>query len=1404
MCIFATVRAPQHPVKLFRAYDTDESGTVSADEFSAMLPRLGIQIPAAKAIRLFRQLDTDRSGSLSLDEFRAAILVLRPTAGGTASAAHRLDVSPLLGPRDAFVLFDRDNSGAIDEDEFVWVLEFMGYDVKLEDEALVESMFHKYDVDKSGKIEYPEFRAAWLDLCDVRQELRGRGYTAFEDWTPRWRLSESLDQLLRETEARDAQALAFATRWVAWQATLKQRRLLLQAARSEAEKWLVNALDMAGQVYFFGRSGSHHQHLLAPTVTSGPGLHALWMDRTDPLAGGTIRREDTAHEKGEARLLRRTRTAGATAASLAPDDIARMHSRKADPTLPQRQQLAGEQRSAVAAPASSFAFRPAGRPKRTDIRAQAASAPVGGSPARWLRRNRAEAAGTQEPPPEGNRRPRPDSSSTESSPDITPDEVLNGEPVRHAHLRSATAASGANPFFGVAVSSATFALWGQGMTTCCLGGAAAVTTDGLGRLFAWTEAAVAGPRHGAEASAPEASELVLTALGARTSAPVSAAARRELETGVWSASATAPPFVLRTAMSSQHGREPREQAAHAGRPLGRHGRRPPARPSSSMADAGPSRPPAGFGNAAPHHPQATVLVPNTPKLATSQVSAGRPESLLEAQRRAQLSHVRLALQRLGHEVPELPPPGKTAAEAWNGLEAGIVPSIDKRRLYALLEWRGIDSSAGSALDAIELLGRIIDTEQKCMGSEESARVAEVEVQLGRLEEDRRLEDAAALRKVLASLWARIKPLMTRAHSAAKAELRRQSELANAEAEASYARRRLIDEAASRDARACFSMDGTILALDGASVFASSTEASPCLRPPHWTAGGKVDSLAVGQAHLLVVHHGGLFSAGSGAAGRLGHGRTLSTSRVTGGGQLRLPASGTTDSAKLARVAATATRTITAVDAGFSHSAAVASDGGLWVWGSASMGKLGVGPLPTGVEQVAVRPVLISPSISSRVVQVSCGMAHTACTTEDGALYAWGSSANGRLGLDADPLPKSVTSPVLITNLLERDIRVSMVACGASHTLVSTRVLGHGADATGGAVLVAGNPSACGSTSNRFEPNPGEIGYKPVCKVAAGRHHSAAVTAQGELYTWGTDIHGNLGHPLHQLETRVVMQPKLVACLFSAPQNLCRVLEVAASQSSTFNRAQAGRAVNGDTSGCGLASVTHTHTEACPWLQVDLGRECNLNEIRVWNRSDVPVDPGQPRGLYRDRICPAWIMVSSSPFTEAAGLSGLEAAMRNATAKTRLVTARRMMAWTLPWQTSGRYVRVQSCKTAALHIAELEVLGTTSRPARVNLVVDVSLDQGTLVTLGASEPEALRWAYTNALCRDAGAEKILRELPPYWPAYDELKDKRIDPHASLAACLDARGDEIADLHTPSITQLWIELMAEEPPVGNDKT
>jgi len=121
-------------------------------------------------------------------------------------------------------------------------------------------------------------------------------------------------------------------------------------------------------------------------------------------------------------------------------------------------------------------------------------------------------------------------------------------------------------------------------------------------------------------------------------------------------------------------------------------------------------------------------------------------------------------------------------------------------------------------------------------------------------------------------------------------------------------------------------------------------------------------------------------------------------------------------------------------------------------------------------------------------------------TEDGSAWAWGEGDAGQLGL-ADMLPH--TEPIKV-NL---DARVVMVSCGFGYTLVAT-IAGE---------LFSWGYGSYGQLGHGDRKHRGTLTCVagmhgiPVATVAAGELHATAVTAQGDVWTWGCGENGRLGH-----------------------------------------------------------------------------------------------------------------------------------------------------------------------------------------------------------------------------------------------------------------------------------------------------
>jgi hypothetical protein len=141
----------------------------------------------------------------------------------------------------------------------------------------------------------------------------------------------------------------------------------------------------------------------------------------------------------------------------------------------------------------------------------------------------------------------------------------------------------------------------------------------------------------------------------------------------------------------------------------------------------------------------------------------------------------------------------------------------------------------------------------------------------------------------------------------------------------------------------------------------------------------------------------------------------------------------------------------------------------------------------------------------RVVSVSIGFNHTAAVTANGELYTFGLGNLGH-GKEANEL-----LPRRVEGLLAGE-RVVAVATGYYHTVVLT---------VGGAVFTFGygghGQLGHGNQEDQLTPRRVEalVGHR-VVRVAAGLYHTAVLTEDGVVLTFGYNRSGQLGRAAYQV------------------------------------------------------------------------------------------------------------------------------------------------------------------------------------------------------------------------------------------------------------------------------------------------
>ena len=113
----------------------------------------------------------------------------------------------------------------------------------------------------------------------------------------------------------------------------------------------------------------------------------------------------------------------------------------------------------------------------------------------------------------------------------------------------------------------------------------------------------------------------------------------------------------------------------------------------------------------------------------------------------------------------------------------------------------------------------------------------------------------------------------------------------------------------------------------------------------------------------------------------------------------------------------------AITAGFGHSCALTSAGGVKCWGSNGEGQLG-----DGTTSVRTTPVDVV-GLSSGVTAIAAGDEHTCALRTSGAVECWGADFRGQLG-DGTSMFATRSTPVGVIGLSSG---VTAIAAGAEHS-----------------------------------------------------------------------------------------------------------------------------------------------------------------------------------------------------------------------------------------------------------------------------------------------------------------------------------------------------------------------------------
>jgi alpha-tubulin suppressor-like RCC1 family protein len=184
-----------------------------------------------------------------------------------------------------------------------------------------------------------------------------------------------------------------------------------------------------------------------------------------------------------------------------------------------------------------------------------------------------------------------------------------------------------------------------------------------------------------------------------------------------------------------------------------------------------------------------------------------------------------------------------------------------------------------------------------------------------------------------------------------------------------------------------------------------------------------------------------------------------------------------------------------ISSGGYHTAAIKTDGTLWVWGAGGYGQLG------NFANTNRNTPVTTFAGGTTWKQVSCGEAYTAAIKTDGSLWTWGRNNAGQLS---------------VNDTINRNTPVTTFAGGNNWKSVDGNGNGHTAAVkTDGSLWLWGlnGDGQLGdfSTTQRNTPVTTFAGGNNWKSVDCGDRYTAAIKTDGTLWVWGRNSYSQLGN-----------------------------------------------------------------------------------------------------------------------------------------------------------------------------------------------------------------------------------------------------------------------------------------------------
>ncbi|CRL02239.1 CLUMA_CG015120, isoform A [Clunio marinus] len=272
---------------------------------------------------------------------------------------------------------------------------------------------------------------------------------------------------------------------------------------------------------------------------------------------------------------------------------------------------------------------------------------------------------------------------------------------------------------------------------------------------------------------------------------------------------------------------------------------------------------------------------------------------------------------------------------------------------------------------------------------------------------------------------------------------------------------------------------------------------------------------------------------------------------------------------------------------------------VYVWGLNDKEQL------AGLKGSKVKIPMFSSVLSNlKPIHIAGGSKSLFIVSQDGSLYACGEGTNGRLGLGHN---NNVSSPQQVPVINQYIVKKVAVHSGGKHAMAITldgKIFSWGEGEDGklghGNRITLEKPKLIESLKT-----------KRIRDIACGSAHSAAITSQGELYTWGLGEYGRLGHG----DNSTLLKPKLVqklvgqrvvqvACGSRDAQTLCLTED---GTVYSWGDGDFGKLGRGGSDGCSVPQPID-RLNSLGIIQIECGAQFSLaltrtGEVWTWGKGD---------------------------------------------------------------------------------------------------------------------------------------------------------------------------------------------------------